>query len=330
MPQINRVLLVGLGSIGKRHLGNLKQLLPQAKLIVLRSREGIGEIEGCEVVSDLKVALEFKPQVALICSPSSLHLSVATELAKAGIHLFIEKPLSNKVEGVNVFLEIIQHANIQVMLGYNLRFSKSLLMLREIIESKKYGHAVYASAEVGQYLPDWRPGVDYRSTVSARSELGGGALLELSHELDYMIWLFGDVNTASAKLLKISELEIDVEDLVLAHIDFEKHGRSLSASIQLDFLQRQPYRRCKVVCEKATLVWDAITGLVEVHQKGGSNTIFQDDSDRDFTYVQELRTFIDCIETDSAVPINAQDGLRVLELVDAIRKSSELEKVVYL
>ena len=328
--KVDRVLLVGLGSIGKRHLGNLRRLLPHVKLAVLRSRDGADAIAGCEVVSNLEAALDFQPQVAFICSPSSYHLGVATELAKTGVHLFIEKPLSNNLEGISEFMEIVRQANIKVMVGYNLRFCPSLIRFREIIQSEKYGRTLYVAAEVGQYLPDWRPDVDYRSTVSARSEFGGGALLELSHELDYLTWLFGEAVFTSGQLLKLSDLEIDVEDLALAHVCFESDGRQVSGCIQLDFLQRKPCRSCKVICEHATLVWNGIDDHVEIHQKDETTIAFQGNKDGNYTYEQELLQFVDCIETDAPVPISVEDGVRVMKLVEALRVSSETGKVVYL
>lgn len=330
MMKVERVLLVGLGSIGKRHLGNLKRLVPNVKVAVLRSREGAQSIDGCEVVSSLGTALDFQPQAAFICGPSSFHIDIATELARAGVHLFIEKPLSNKLGGLDEFVEMVQHVNIKVMVGYNLRFSPSLLTLRELIKRAKYGSALYVAVVVGQYLPDWRPGVDYRAAVSSQSELGGGALLELSHELDYLIWLFGEPVNVSGQLLKVSDLEIDVEDLVLANVCFDNDGRNIWVSLQLDFLQRKPYRSCKVICEQATLVWDALEDRVEVHQNKEMIIAFQGDKNMNYTYEQEVLRFIGCIEANVPVPITVVDGVRVMKLVEALIVSSEIGKVVYL
>ena len=330
MLQIDRVLLVGLGSIGKRHLSNIKRLLPNVSLAVFRSRNGIIAVDGCEVVSSIEEAIAFKPRLALICNPSSFHLDVATELAEAGIHLFIEKPLTNKLKGLAEFAAASRRANIKVMVGYNLRFSPSLLTIREFLQSGRFGRTLCVSAEVGQYLPDWRPDVDYRSTVSAQSELGGGALLELSHELDYLTWIFGEAVFASGQVLKVSDLEIDVEDLVLAHVCFENNGNRLLASIQLDFLQRKPYRLCKVICEHATLTWDAIEDCVVIHQKDETITAFQGDKNRNYTYEQEIVSFIECIATNTPVPISIEDSYRVIKLIEALRVSSDEGKVVYL
>lgn len=330
MKLMENILLVGLGSIGNRHLSNLKGLLPHAKLTILRSSEGVEPIYGCEVVSSIEDALAVLPQVAVICNPSSFHLGVATKLAEAGVHLFIEKPLSNSLDGVGKFLDVVCHQNIKVMVGYNLRFSLSLKKFKSLISSGGYGRALYATAEVGQYLPDWRQGVDYRSTVSAKSELGGGVLLELSHELDYLSWLFGDVEYASGRIFRVSDLDIDVEDLVLAHVGFTDGNRQLPCSIQMDYLQRKPYRSCKVVCEQATLHWDAVEDRVVVNTSDETKTEFQGDKDRNYTYETELMEFFKCIENNAQVPIPVEDGRKILELVDALQLSSETGKVVYL
>ncbi len=330
MAKINKVLLVGLGSIGKRHLKNLQKLLPCATIGVLRSHQDASFVADYEIIASFETAIDFQPDMAVICTPSTFHMAAAKSLASQGVHLFIEKPLSNQVQGVDDFIEIIDHSKAKVMVGYNLRFSRSLREFKSLLDAQDYGRTLVVSAEVGQYLPTWRPDIDYRSTVSARSDLGGGALLELSHELDYLIWLFGKPVTVSAKMATVSDLEVDVEDLVLAYIDFDKSGCNLPVSVQLDFLQRQPYRRCKAVCEDGTLVWNAIAGRVDAHQQGGSSTVFQEKNNRNYTYKQEMQTFIDCIESGASVPIDAKDGFRVLELVEAIRQSSKSGNVVHL
>jgi predicted dehydrogenase len=330
MINIDRMLLVGLGSIGKRHLVNLQRLMPTSDIMVLRSRAGDELIEGCRVVSSLQAALDFKPQVAFLCNPASAHIKIAAELARAGIHLFIEKPLSHLLAGLDQFESIVRESNITAMVGYNLRFNRSLCALKQILSNRQYGRCLHVVAEVGQYLPDWRPDSDYRATVSAKAELGGGALLELSHELDYLCWLFGEPVEARGQLSKISDLDIDVEDLVQAHVRFEKNTIPVTASIHLDFLQRKAYRSCRVVCEEATLIWNAIEDRVEVHQAEGTTIAFQGDKVRNDTYDQEMLAFFESVKNNTKSLIPIEDGVRVMRLVEAIRQSSESGKVVRL
>lgn len=327
--KVDKVLLVGLGSIGQRHLANLKAMLPDASIAVLRTRKTADDVAGCTVIHTLTEALSFEPEIALICNPSSDHIRVATELASAGVHLFIEKPLSNQVDGIDHLIEAASKTGIKIMVGYNLRFSTSLNALRELVSSLEYGRVLYASASVGQYLPDWRPDTDYRTGVSARKELGGGALLELSHELDYLSWLFGETVSASGQLLKVSNLDMDVEDLVLAHVCFKGKGSRIHVNIELDFLQRQAYRVCRIVCEHGTLVWNAIEDCVSIHGKDHNTGYYQGCEDRNWTYEKELSAFLRCIEDDLPSPIPVEDGLRVCKLIAALNESSDTGRVVY-
>ena len=139
MAKVNRILIVGLGSIGKRHLNNIQKLMPQASLAVLRSRPTNQSVAGCEMIASLKDAVEFRPDMALICNPSSFHLEVAKSLAAKCIHLFIEKPLSNQVRGVKELIEMIDRCELKAMVGYNLRFSPSLQAFKSLLDTGKYG-----------------------------------------------------------------------------------------------------------------------------------------------------------------------------------------------
>lgn len=173
--KIERVLVVGLGSIGKRHLRNIQKRLPQAEVAVLRSSPAQKEYEhSIAEYYLLQDAIDFRPDIAIISNPASLHISVAQALAESGVDLLIEKPLSVDAESIRRLQASISGQKLKVMVGYNLRFSNALRALRAVLESGSCGNILCVRAEVGQYLPDWRPGVDYRQTVSAQRTLGGG------------------------------------------------------------------------------------------------------------------------------------------------------------
>ena len=322
MVSIKRVLIIGLGSIGKRHLENLKELYPNVEIIILRRKEHLSSYDGCIVVHELEEAIAFEPQAALICTPSTYHLNVAHQLLDNGVHVFIEKPISNNSDGI---LELKQKAlanNIKVMVGYNLRFVESLIFFRALLQMGRYGATFCVKAEVGQYLPDWRPGMDYINSASALKSLGGGALLELSHELDYLSWIFGQPTYVIGQSLKVSNLEIDVDDLVMAQVGYENNDICTNASIHLDFLQRRAFRQCKAICEKGTIIWDAIADNVILFTDKEEEVLFQGDMNRNISYLSEIKVFIDAIENDSDIPICIDDALTVMSLVDAIRSST--------
>lgn len=333
--KVSRVLIVGLGSIGKRHLRLARELLPHVDIRVLRHQEcdSIPEhANGC--FSSLEQALDFAPQVAVIASPSPLHMSAALPLARAGVHLLVEKPLSASLEGVPLLLETCREQETVLLTGYNLRFLPSLLCFRELLEAQKVGRVLSVRAEVGQYLPSWRPDSDYRQNVSAQSALGGGALLELSHEIDYLRWLFGEVEWVSAVQLKQSDLEINVEDTAHLILGFASHAKEkpVVATLSMDFVRHDTTRCCIVIGENGSLRWNALEGTVEIFEPGAIawQLLFTHQAQRDETYLAEWRHFLACVSNGQTPQVSGQDGLAVLKVIESAKLSSAIGAVVKL
>jgi predicted dehydrogenase len=327
-----RILLVGLGSIGRRHLTNLKLLEPTDCITIwhqhTRPTEDVEQTEN--VVYSLGDALETKPDVALLTGPATLHIETGLILAQHGIHLFIEKPLSNTLDGVDNLLGECQSHSLILMVGYNFRFYKPLQVMHQTLLERQIGRVMTIRAEVGQYLPDWRPITDYRRSVSARRELGGGVVLELSHELDYVSWLIGEVESVSAQVARLSDLDIDVEDTAEVILQFRN---GVLGSIHLDMIQRSATRTCKIVGTEGTLVWDGFTHRVQHFSAatGSWSDLHPAYSiDRNDMYIAELRHFLDCVKQNNPPDVTGDDGRRVLEMVLAAQKSSQEQRVVEL
>ena len=324
---INRILIVGHGSIGQLHLRIARDLLPDADIRVLRHQkcESIPEYaNGC--MSSLNDALAFMPQAAVIASPSTFHMETALPLAGAGVHLLVEKPLAASLSSTAQLLaSCLERGNV-LMTAYNLRFLPSLNTFREKILSGFIGKVISVRCEVGQYLPSWRPGSDYRQSVSASRALGGGALLELSHEIDYLRWIFGEVLWVRASLSKQSNLDIDVEDTAHLILGFESDadGRKLIASLNMDFVRHDATRQCLAIGEQGSLRWNGLTGSVE-HFNAGANEwdeVFKHLPDRDESYMTEWQHFIASISNGTHPLIGGNDGLVVLKIIDAARFSA--------
>ncbi len=325
--QIERVLVVGYGSIGQRHLRIVRSLLPYASIRVLRHQrcDSIPEYaDGC--MSSLAEVFAFAPQAAVIASPSVFHMDSAQPLAEAGVHLLIEKPLAASPDGVRQLLDTCGARGNVLMTAYNLRFMPSLQRFRELIHSKYIGRVLSVRCEIGQYLPSWRPGTDYRQGVSATSAMGGGALLELSHEIDYLRWIFGEVDSVRANLSRQSNLEIDVEDtahLILGFAEQEGGGR-LIANLNMDFVRHDTTRQCLAIGEQGSLLWNGLTGAVELFSAGGSEwaQLFVHSPQRDESYVAEWQHFLACIRNGTSPLVNGQDGLATLNIIQAARRSA--------
>lgn len=324
---IDRLLIAGLGSIGRRHARIVRELLPDISICALRHSQDAPELDGVESVYSLGDALALQPDAAVIATPASTHIDVSLPLARAGVHLLIEKPISSSSSRVEELIAASQTGGSVLLTGYNLRFSSSLQRLNQLVREARVGRILSIRAEVGQYLPDWRPDADYRKSVSARAELGGGVLLELSHEIDYLRWLFGDVEWVSAALVRQSDLDIDVEDI--GHLTLAFSGASSPVAVlNLDFVRHDTTRTCTVIGTQGTLRWNALTGQVHVFEKGSGEWAleFEAPANADETYKAEWRHFLGCIEGEAQASPSGLDGLAVLNIVDAARQSAETGK----
>lgn len=331
---INRILIVGYGSIGKRHLRIARELMPLADIRILRHR-ATNEIpeyaNGCFLT--IEEAILFAPQAAVIASPAPFHIEIASALAESGVDLLIEKPLSASLSGVAELIKICSEQNVVLSTGYNLRFLPSLQRFRELLVDGVIGKVLSVRCEIGQYLPSWRPDTDYRQGVSARHELGGGALLELSHELDYLRWIFGEIKWVKATLSRQSSLEIDVEDTAHLTLGFKStsDGRQLIGAVNLDFIRHDKTRLCTAIGEAGSLRWNGLTGEVLLHEvgAGGWHKLFQHSSQRKDSYMAEWENFIDCIINHKIPFITGDDGLQVLKIVEGARRSNQLGGLMF-
>jgi predicted dehydrogenase len=334
--KIKNVLIVGLGSIGRRHLRLIRDQIPNARIFSLRhSEEKLSEeIPGIEK-SFFKIedAILEKPDIAIIANPAPFHISTAKKLAKAGIHLLVEKPISHNLEGVEDLIEACRLKNIKLMTGFNLRFLSCLNFFKSTIESNILGTVLSIRAEIGQNLESWRPGSDYSKGVSANHELGGGVLLELSHEIDYLSWIFGEPNWVMASLSTQSNLKIDVEDSAHILMGLEAkafNGTPISVSLNLDFIRHDHTRNCYAIGEKGTIKCNLLSNSVHIKEKNkdGWTEIFNEPSERDITFSKQIKNFIQSIENGELLKATGEDGLKSLKVIDAIRISDKKERKV--
>jgi predicted dehydrogenase len=324
---ISRILIVGLGSIGQRHLRLAREIIPEADIRVLRHQSGSSlpsEANGC--FSRLEEAIAFAPQIAVISNPAPFHIDTAQALANEGVHLLVEKPLSDSLKGVEQLLATCNEKGAVLLVGYNLRYLQSLQRFRDLLSDRLIGKVLSVRCEIGQYLPSWRPDSDYRLGVSARHDLGGGALLELSHELDYLRWIFGEVEWVTASLSRQSDLEIDVEDSAHLTLGFVPafDGYRLIGTVNLDFIRHDTTRLCTAIGENGSLRWNGLTGEVALFtaNKGEWLQEYSQQHLRDESYLAEWQHFIACVGKKELPNVAGDDGLKVLEIIEAARKSA--------
>ena len=318
---MERIAVIGLGNISIRHRRNLRQLYPMASIYGMPAsgRPSTETISDCDVlVTSIEELIEHKVKFAIVASPASLHTVHAIPLIKAGIPLLIEKPVATSMADCNAISDASREHNVPVAVGYCLRYLPSAAILKKMLDEQEIGHLHNAMIETGQYLPDWRPSKDYRTCVSARAELGGGVLLELSHEFDYTQWLLGPLKVEHAVLRSSETLGLSVEDTadVLAI-----NASGVIAYIHLDFLQRKAHRKCRFIGSEGTLEWDLIQNQVTLISASGSHIIYSDaEWDKNKMYLAMIKDFVHLIDGKESSIVNLKDASSTVALIDKIKK----------
>jgi predicted dehydrogenase len=323
---MSRVLIAGAGSIGRRHLQNLRQLGVQDIHLYRTHSQSLKEAPELPVFTDLKQALECKPQAVIVSNPTAFHMEIALAAARAGCHLFIEKPLAHSWDGVEELLSMVHEKHLVAMVGFDLRFDPGLCRIKDLLEQEQIGPLIAIHAQVGQYLPDWRPGEDYRAGMSARRASGGGVILDLIHELDYTSWLFGRIAQVACFADKLSSLEIETEDTASILLKFRNGA---IGTVSLDYVQRFPSRTCRIIGELGTILWDYHGQKVAWYQHNSKSWEEFDYSgfERNDRFLTEMRHFLACLNGEEIPKVDLAVGSSVLKVALAAKRSASTGSV---
>lgn len=339
-----KFLIAGLGSIGRRHLHNLIAL-GESDIVLLRSHRSTlpdADLPDFPVTSKTKSALAYKPDAVIISNPTSLHLDVAIPAAQAGCHLFIEKPISNNLDNTEKLIEITQSRGNRVLVGYHFRYHPGLQKIVDLLKSGTIGRPLSARAHWGEYLPGWHPWEDYRLGYSARSDLGGGVILTLSHPLDYLSWMFGQVESIWAYQGKLGDLEINVDDTAEILLQFEQ---PLIASVHLNYNQRPPMHYLEIIGSSGNIYWNNNDGSVHLYQPSEPtasqselsqakifpiNTLFNGKKpfERNDLFLEEMKHFIAVAKGETMPICSLDDGMIALRLSLVAIQSASLKRKI--
>ena len=325
---INNIGIIGLGSIGIRHLRLARKLRPEIKIIAVRSGKGKKVQEekiADEIIYNLEDAINIGIQAAIIATPATFHAEQALRLMNLGIHVLIEKPLSHTLENIDELLRAAGEFDVVGLVGYCFRYDPAALKFIEVLATKEIGQVLSVQVNCSSYLPEWRLNMDYRQSSSSKKELGGGVLLELSHELDYIRWFFGEMKSVYANIQNSGTLDIDVEDS--ADMIFES-DKGYPVHVHLDFYSRNTRRECIARCSNGDLIWDAIANKVTWQTANGSEELATFKNDRDYIYLEQLKHFFDCIDNKKQPSVSLDDGFIVLNMIEAAKKSHKIGKKV--
>lgn len=327
--------MIGLGGIGQRHLRNLRQLYGDSIDIIAWRRRKLNHVltdrlqiaEGRDLKTEynfqeyetLNEALSQKPNMAFICTPSSMHIEEALECAKAGCHLFIEKPLSADLTGLDCLIKLVHDKKLVSFVAYQLRFHPCYIKLKKLIDDKVLGKVISVRAEVGEYLPGFHKYEDYRQMYASRKDQGGGVIKTQIHEIDYLYSLFGIPEDCISCGGKMSSLEIDVEDL--ASIIFRY--KDFSVNLHMDYLQAPPARTCKILGTDGKIELDFQAQSIAHYSVTGENLASWTfpDFERNELFLAELKHFIECVEQEKETLIPISEGAQSLKMALAATES---------
>lgn len=343
-----KILIIGLGSIGQRHLRNLRYLLKDdvdiwavrtrrlqyviTDQLTLDLKANIEERYKIRVFNELEEALNEGPDIVFITNPTSLHIPAALAAAQAGCHLFIEKPLSHNYDGIPELITIVESNKSVCFIGYQLRFHPCVKKVKSLLTNGAIGKLMAVRLEVGEYLPDWHQYEDYRQSYAARKDLGGGVILTQIHELDLIYDWFGLPRRVFAVGGHLSSLEIDVPDVasILYECDYADH--TLPVHVQLDYLQRPPNRKYQFIGEQGKIYVDLnVLTVHKIEAKSDCEKKYNFSGvPRNQMFLDELVHFLACVRGEEEPIMDARVGSASLRMALAAHESLNHRKLVTL
>jgi predicted dehydrogenase len=339
-----KFLIAGLGSIGRRHFRNLIAL-GEKDILLLRTRKATlpdDELAGYPVETDLKESLEkHHPDAVIVANPTSMHLDVAIPAAEAGCHILLEKPVSHSLEGLDILQQAAQKSGSKILVGFQFRYHPTLNKARELIQTGALGKVLTVHAHWGEYLPQWHPWEDYRQSYASRADLGGGVIVTLTHPLDYLHYLLGDIDSLWSFNGHISPLEVDVEDVAEIGLKF---ASGAVGGVHINYFQRPPVHRLEIVGMRGTLRWDNADAILHFQRMPASFGSFSDQPpapeietflppdgfERNQLFLAQTRHFIEIVRGASEPVCTLEDGIMALRLAQAAyasQRSGTLQKI---
>lgn len=313
------VLIIGLGSIGRRHIKIINNLYPETDIYAYRNhkKEKKSDYENIKYIYDIEKAFSYKPDVAFITNPTSLHIDTALLAAEKGCNLFIEKPLSNNLDNIEKLINIVHKNDLITLMGCNMRFNPIILNIKKYVDKKLFGNVLSFNITCGSYLPEWRPWQDYTKSYSALNKLGGGVVLDLIHEIDYARWIFGDFTKLKSIIDKVSDLKIEAEDNAEIIV---KTRKNIIGSIHLDYYRTVPQRKIEIVFRNGIIIGDLINNKLNLLSRE-KNEVINFNFNRNFMYEEQIKYFFYCVNNHKKTFNDIEEGYNVLKLALEIKRN---------
>lgn len=346
-----RALILGLGAVGQRHARNLRALRPDIELHAWRQRRRDGVVTdgmtfdasrriedeaGIVVHLGLDAALATRPDVAIVCTPTSHHLVDTLRTLSAGCDVYIEKPVSHAIDGTGRLLGAA--AGRIVAVGSQWRFHPCVESLRALLASGALGPLQRADIDFSEWLPDWHPYEDYRESYAARAELGGGVVLSQIHDYDLAYTLFGAPRSVMATAGSRGDLDVDVEAAVSVQLDgaacpvfvrqtFAEHAKRRTITVQ----GATATATCNLVAARVSIEPSVEAGHRDAARAGSAADAGADvlaapglalhEYDRNAMFHAAMEDFVTCVEHGGTPRTSLIEGIAVLKVALAVKES---------
>jgi len=293
-----KIIFFGCGSIGQRHIRNVKSLGYSDLFIYDPNEEHANKVakeQGATSVSKRELWNQ-KYDVSFVTNPSAFHLSTSIEAAERGCHLFIEKSLATTMEGIDKLEALVKDKNLVTLAACNMRFHPGPKKVKQLLEEGSIGNVSSAYITCASYLPSWRPWQDYKQSYSGRKDLGGGVVLDAIHEIDLACWYFGIPTGVKADVYNSGQLGIEVEDVANILFTFKE---GFSASVYLSYVSSYLDRSCRITGETGIIWWDWHSQEVKVYNaetRAFTHYKQPDNYETNQMYLDEIHYFFDCID----------------------------------
>ena len=325
-----KLAIIGLGSIGRRHLGNFHavgvETLTAYDVDAAQREAARAQFPFAGITTTLDAALDGAVG-AVVCTPPDSHLTIAELAAQRGAHLMVEKPLAQSVDGLEELLRACDAKGLRVLTAYNWRFWPPMLLVEQMLKEKRIGDVLAARTEYAYHLSAHRyPGRDYRQFYMADAKLGGGCLLDESHAIDYMRWLVGEVTEVSAVVERVSSLEISTDDIADLTVRF---AGGAVGNIHMNLFAWNMHSHFELMGEDGVIQWRRFENEVRAFDpKAGRWEIYPFTCQLNDMYVEEARHFVACVRGEAAPRCDGWDGLRTMRVIEAARRAAAERRFV--
>lgn len=319
-----KIAIIGLGSIGRRHLGNFHAVGVDTLVAYDTDREqraaAAEQFPFATVVPTLEAALDGAAGV-VICTPPDSHVEIGRLGAERGAHLMVEKPFAISADGVADLLRFCDARRVRVLTAYCWRYWPPMLLVEQMVRDERIGPIRAARTEYAYHLLSRYPaGKDYRRFYMADVKQGGGCLLDESHAIDYMRWLVGEITEVSAVVERVSSLEIATDDLADLTVRFQS---GTIGNIHMDLFAWNMHGHFEFLGERGAIQWRRFENEVRVFDPAANRwEVYPFTCQLNDMYVEEARHFLACVRGEAVPRCDGWDGLKTMQVIEAARRAA--------